>query len=333
MNKLKVGIIGLGHQAVEDHIPGINSSQYAELKAVCDIDKDKVEKWQKELKVKGYLDYHKLIDNEKLDFIIAATPHNVYGDIIKAAAEKKLHILKEKPFARNLKEAKEFKKLAENKGIEIMTTLQRRFNPIYTSFHQLADQIGVPFFVEVKYTLYVNNPHKGWRGARELAGGGCILDMAYHMIDLIIWYFGLPDMIYSRFSTKARPENTYDAEDTATVIFSYEKGLNGNMIISRYLPPKTEYMNVVGTNGIINLQRGKISRHKNNGEQIEKLERDKAWKTASTAQIDYFCKILRKEKKNIGGPQYHLQHASFIDACYLSQKQNKVINPKILLNQ
>ena len=63
-----------------------------------------------------------------------------------------------------------------------------------------------PFFVDVKYTLFVDNLHEGWRGQRDSAGGGCIIDMGYHMIDMVIWYFGLPDNLHAEFSSKAKPE-------------------------------------------------------------------------------------------------------------------------------
>ncbi|MGH8933230.1 MAG: Gfo/Idh/MocA family protein [Egibacteraceae bacterium] len=92
-------------------------------------------------------------------------------------------------------------------------TLQRRFNPIYTTFCQLYDQIGRPFVLDAEYTVYTDDPASGWRGDVSLAGGGCIIDMGYHMIDMLLWYFGLPDRVLAGFSAAARPDLDYDAED------------------------------------------------------------------------------------------------------------------------
>ena len=211
MTRLKSAIIGLGHQAIEDHIPGLKDSQFASLEAICDIDEEKLKEWQDKLEVPSFTDYRELFDSTELDFVIATTPHNVYKGIIEEASKRRLHVLKEKPFARNLKEALYFKRLCDESDIQLTTTLQRRFNPIYTTFFQLKDQIGEPFFVDVKYTLFVDSPHEGWRGKRDSAGGGCIIDMGYHMIDMIIWYFGLPDNVHAEFSAKAKPEEKYDA--------------------------------------------------------------------------------------------------------------------------
>ncbi|VVB60736.1 UDP-N-acetylglucosamine 3-dehydrogenase [uncultured archaeon] len=332
MKKLKTAIIGLGHQATEDHIPGLKESQFAELKAICDIDEPKLKECEKKLNVNGYVDYKELLGSEDLDFIIVATPHNIHKEVLEEAAKRKVNVLKEKPFARNLKEAFYFKKLCDESGIVLTTTLQRRFNPIYTTFFQLVDQIGEPFFVDAKYTLFVDNLQEGWRGSKEEAGGGCIIDMGYHMIDMLIWYFGLPDKVHAEFSSKAKPEEKYDAEDTASILFSYENDLYGSLILSRYYPPKTESIKVIGSKGIIEIDRGSIKRLKSNGEVAESLTREYSWPVAAANQIDYFCRVVNGDRENIGSPKYHLKHVSFIDACYESKEKGKYVNPKELLD-
>jgi predicted dehydrogenase len=333
LKKLRAAIIGLGHQAAEDHIPGIYDSQFASLKAICDTNPKKLQEWEKKLRVKGYKDFHELLDKEDIDFIVIATPHDTHMDIIKKASTKGIHVLKEKPFARSLKEALFINKICRESGIKVMVTLQRRFNPIYTSFFQLKDLIGEPFFVDAKYTLFVDSPYKGWRGSREKAGGGCIIDMGYHMIDMIIWYFGLPKNVHAEFSCKAIPWKKYDAEDTAHILFAYENGLHGSLILSRYYPPKTEFIKIVGSRGIIEIERGKIRRLKSNGEVSEVLIREHSWPAAAANQIDFFCKVINGEEKEICDPQYHLQHMAFIEACYLSKIKEKYINPRELLEK
>jgi len=331
MKQLKVGIVGLGHQTMEDHLPGIKDSQFAKLVSICDTNKELVKKIGKEHNLKYYSNITQMLNSEELDFIIVAIPHDQYLQIIEKASKKGISILKEKPFARNLSEARHFLKLAKDNNIQIMTTLQRRFNPIYTTFFQLVDQIGEPFFIDSKYSLFVNSPHEGWRGNKKEAGGGCIIDMGYHMIDMIIWYFGLPDKIYAESSSKAKPDENYDAEDTAAILFSYKSGLYGSLILSRFYAPKTEYLRVVGSRGVVDIQRGVIKRYKENGELAESLTRERAWSSASTNQIDYFCRVLRGERENIGNPKYHLQHVSFVEACCKSIKEGKYVNPKELI--
>ena len=141
-----------------------------------------------------------------------------------------------------------------------MVTLQRRFNPIYTSFLQLADQIGTPFVVDAQYTLHTPDPSEGWRGKTAKAGGGCVIDMGYHLIDMILWYFGQPDRILADLSVSARPDREYDAEDTALIHFAYVSGLYGSLLISRFIGPKREQIRLVGSKGIVQLERGRVQR-------------------------------------------------------------------------
>jgi len=83
--------------------------------------------------------------------------------------------------------------------------------------------------------------------------------------------------------------------------------------------------------GIIEIDRGRIRRLRNNGEEAESLTREHSWPVAATNQIDYFCRVIKGEKENMGDPEYHLQHVSFIDACYKSKREGIYINPKKLL--
>lgn len=211
--------------------------------------------------------------------------------------------------------------------------MQRRFNPIYSTFMQLIDKIGRPFYIEMKYTFYTDKPHEGWRGKKELAGGGCLIDMGYHMVDLLMWYFGLPDKVFANISFSAKEGVLYDAEDTAQVLFKYEKrNLWGSLLVSRVIPPKQEYINVFGTRGIVHLERGKIERYTPSGELVESLKREYSWPSAAQDQLEYFIKVIKGEKQNISGPEFHFNHLAFIQAAYKSVETNQYVNPKDFLN-
>ncbi len=157
--------------------------------------------------------------------------------------------------------------------------------------------------------------------------------MGYHMIDLLMWYFGLPDKIFAEMSYAAKERIIYDAEDTAQVIFKYDSNnIWGSLLVSRVIPPKQEYFNVYGTKGIIHLERGKIERYSPNGELQESLKREYSWPSAAQDQIEYFIKVIRGEKENISSPEFHFNHLAFIEATYKSKEVHQYINPKEFLN-
>jgi len=328
--RLRAGVVGLGKQALEDHVPGLCACEGAELVAVCDTDTAVVQCTAEHLGVPGYSDHRAMLAEAGLDMVVVCVPHQAGRAIVQDAAAAKVHVLKEKPFATTLEEARTLADLCESAGIHLMVTLQRRFNPIYTSFLQLADQIGAPFAVDARYTIHTPDPSEGWRGHTAQAGGGCIIDMGYHLIDMIIWYFGLPDSIWADTSTRARPDRDYDAEDTALLHFRYDTGLYGSLLLSRFMGPKTEQIRLTGTRGIVDLERGRIRRLGNDGQVMESLAREQSWPSAASSQIDHFCRIVNGLRINTSGPRDHLEHMRFVEACYRSARTHAPVNPEEL---
>lgn len=324
MQKLRSALIGLGARTNKYYVNEIGNSQLSELVAICDVDHHKVKDYEKEFSVQGYQDYQDLINQENIDLLITVVPHNQYRYIIDYAAQKGINILKEKPFAMNLSEAFYLTQVCQNYNIKLMTTLQRRFNPVYQKYFDFVDKIGQPFYIEGKYTFFIDNLAEGWRANKNSSDGGCILDMGYHLIDLIIWYFGLPDLVHAEFSNSALGTNNYDVEDTATILFKYESGLHGNLTLSRYLPPKSESLHIRGTKGSICINRHEIQLLNRQGEFIDSFKSNQYFAN----QIDYFCQVIAGEKNNFGSPEYHLQHLQFIQACYISKIKQSYVSPR-----
>lgn len=331
MEKFKVGLIGLGHQGTSFYLPALRKVQHADLVAVSDIDKAKLSSCSQTHQVSTYPSYLDMLVKEQLDFVIVATPHDAHSHIIEEAAKRNIHVLKEKPYGRNLLEAFKFKSLAEESGIHLCSGLQRRLNPIHNSFFTLIKDIGEPFFLEMKYTFFFENPHEGWRGNKSIAGGGCILDMGYHMIDLLIWYFGLPQRVCAHFSAKATPETARECEDTALITFAYQNGLYGSLFLSRFHAPKMEEIKICGSKGIIELNKAEASIKLNNGEVIKKITFPIDETFLAAQQIDGFCDHIRGKQDFSIPVHHHLQLLAFIESCYASKAFDQLINPHELL--
>jgi predicted dehydrogenase len=316
----KVGIVGLGHQA-RDYIAGMADAAHATLAAVCDVNEELLHKWTSELGVRGYTDHRSLLATEKLDFVIVTTPHDVHRETIACAAQTGVHVLKEKPFARHLREAVEMRELCAEANVHLMTAIQRRFNPMYVHGVELMREIGTIEFVEAKYTMFLDNPLAGWRGDKLRSGGGTLIDMGYHMVDLLVWYFGLPQRVLAEFKPTDKPEIT------STVLFGFDSGVHGLLVMSRQCPPRSEYLRILGSRGILEVGRSYLKKMRPNGDVIESIVREHAAPSVTAKQIDYFCRVIDGREENIGSPDYHLQHVRFTDACYRSQELGQYVNP------
>lgn len=324
----RVGLVGLGKQTTSVYMPAVLASRNLKICGVVDKSSTLSQQISRKNGVTSYKDIDLLFKKGKPDFIIIAVPHSEYLSILKKAVENGVHVLKEKPLSMNVKEGRKICNILKGGNIYAMLTLQRRFNPSYIKFKKTLPKLKNIFFFEAKYSISINNPHEGWRGQRKTAGGGCILDMGYHMIDLLTWYFGLPSSVIAEFSARAKQNESYDAEDTAVILAKYKKqNLYGSIIISRVIPPKTEYLKVVSSTGVIELLDGIFYRYNSEGKLLEKLENKLSKEDITKKQLNQFTKMLSGKKEEDGDIFQHMKQMAFIESCYSSQKLNKYVNP------
>ena len=338
---LNVIVIGLGHQSRDDHIPALIESNEFSLVAVCDSDEEVVSELSADLNVLGCTNIDHFLNehHEKVDVALVAVPHHGYLPIIRTLAKYKKHIIKEKPIATSMREAIEIAKIVQLSGICLLLTLQRRYNPVFTTFAQLVKRIGKIHSIESRYVMNIENLDSGWRASSLYSGGGALVDLGYHYIDLLVWYFGLPELVNCHISTGNRENQKYDVEDTAFIQFNYndnDQKLNhllGNLVVSRVYPGKDEGLKAFGTKGVVEVKRGSVQRISNEGTELEKLERQGSWPSALIDQLDA-CAIKIKDKQQHGSLHHdYLKHIAFIEAAYLSSKLKKPIEPQSILKK
>ncbi len=335
---LKVGIIGLGNQSLKEHLPAVYNSEKLNLTCVCDSDVEKTNLISKKYGVKGYTSYRKMLSEEKLDFIILAVPHKFHFEITSYSIKKGIHVFKEKPFTISFKEAKIISNLKKKYGSKVYIYMKRKFNPLIYYFNSYLHDIGTIYNIDMKYTLNITDPFNGWRNNFFLSGGGCIIDMGYHIIDLLILIFGLPNNLYTLINKKINITKQSEVEHSAKILFSYNNKesseIIGSINISRVERRKEEYIHVIGEKGILflDLYSGILSFKKTNGKNIILTNKNKNFNYSKLA-LEYFYEIIKEKKENIDSPENHLKHMAFITAAYNSAKKNVPLNPYDILRK
>ncbi|MBT9168948.1 MAG: putative UDP-kanosamine synthase oxidoreductase subunit [Syntrophomonadaceae bacterium] len=335
---LRTVVIGLGKQSRDDHLPAIAQSANFELVGICDTDKKKAEEISTQYGVTGYDNLGEMINSQDFQVAIVSIPHHVYLNVISALVTAGKHIIKEKPFATSVAEARQILQILRGGSSYLGVTVQRRFNPIYRTFHQLKKYIGKIYSIEGAYTMNVAALDEGWRASKDLSGGGALMDMGYHFVDLLIWYFGMPASVTARMTRGNRPGQKYNVEDTVHLLFDYclefqyDEKVVGNFVISRVYPEKQERVRVFGTNGVIEVSRGLVRRLDANGKEIERLERQGGWPSAAVEQLDHFAERIRQFVPG-SLPDYteHLQHVAVIEAAYESDRSGTSCHPSDIL--
>ncbi len=332
---LNIIVVGLGHQSLDDHIPAIEDSNQFRLVGVVDINLEVAKRVGSDKSIAYAESVEGLLSklDDRPDCALVAIPHNSYLEVIETLAKAGVHIIKEKPFAVSVEDALVIKRLVEENGIILQVTLQRRFNPIFRSFKQLLGRIGKIHSIEARYTMNIARLDEGWRASRLFSGGGALIDLGYHYIDLIVWYFGLPDSVTGKLSTGNRDGQQYDVEDTAFLDFSYNDSgedherILGSLIVSRVYPDKDEMLVAYGTKGSVAVRRGQVVRRDIDGEELECLTRTGSWPSALVDQIDEFAKNVRSGEHKGHVEDRYLQQVSLVEAAYRSASEHQSINP------
>ncbi len=227
-----MGVIGLGSIG-RKHLYNSLQLKNARLLAVADVS-EKSRSLAREVGVKKvYSDYERLLENPIIDCVIISLPTFLHAKCAKKASELGKHIFIEKPLARNVKEGKEIVSAIKRNNLRGMIGYPMRF---VSQFVELKKKINSGVLGDI-VTAYATNVHSGpfthrvegsvpspvpsWWFNPELTGGGALLDLGSHQINLLRWYFG--DEVDSVTTVLGRRFNM-DFEDSALCILNFRRG-------------------------------------------------------------------------------------------------------------
>lgn len=316
-SKIRMLVIGLGNQSLSDHIPAVLRSSDIELMGVYDSEPAAIDKFREMFpnlkRIPNIVDLNNL---SGIDAVMVVVPHAEYFKIVKLLCEKGIRIFKEKPLARNLKEAESLTILPNFEKLCFVCT-QRRFNKLYIKAKESLNKIGVPYMFSAEYKLNITDPDNGWRGDVNLAGGGCVLDMGYHIVDQLVWWFGIPQKIFAATSCLATEGRSKYAEDSATIAFRYDNGMHGNILLSRSAGEKVEKYTILGSRGFITGNKKLLVIKNKKGEILEeiKLEDDN---DMLDEQLKFFVKTIKEKGSFKEIVSRNIKNLEFIDKCYKS---------------
>lgn len=231
--KINLGIIGIGRMGMT-HYSIINSHPDIEIKAVVDTSSLVLGMLNKYITgIHTYRDYNELFEKENLDAVIICTPPTLHYQIAKKAAEKGIHVFCEKPFTTEKDKASELAILFEQKKLVNQVGYVNRFNDIFRTVKEYLEKgiIGkVILFKSEMYsrTITKSDESKTWRDSRE-NGGGAVIDMAAHAIDLVNYLIGKPDKVTGTSLTSIFSQNV---EDAVNATFLYNNGISGTINVN-----------------------------------------------------------------------------------------------------
>lgn len=232
MAKLKVGVIGTGSIG-NVHLTGYAAAKDdVEIRALADVNPTRLAEMGEAYSVpveRQYTDYEKMLAAEELDMVSVCTPNVYHYPAAKAAISKGCHTLIEKPVVLELSQGEDLRRLAAEKGVMTMVAFSHRFirQNIEAKKQIASGLIGKPFMIRVRHAH--GGPYPGWAQSdwfykKDLAGGGALLDMGIHGIDIAQYLIGPIKSVSAQLKT-LRKDIEVDDNAVMVVDFGPEKCL------------------------------------------------------------------------------------------------------------
>ncbi|MGB8455243.1 MAG: Gfo/Idh/MocA family oxidoreductase [Anaerocolumna sp.] len=286
MNKVKIGIIGIGNMG-STHCKTIINNQVPEMElaAIADL-KETRRTWAKENlpgSVAVYENGDALIESGLCDAVIVATPHYDHPRLVMKAFEHGIHALSEKPAGVYTKQVREMNEAAAKYNLVFAMMFNQRTNHVYRKMHELVHGGTLGAIKRVNWIItdwyrtqaYYNSGD--WRATWEGEGGGVLLNQCPHNLDLLQWICGMPAKVQA-FCHNGKWHDI-EVEDDVTAYLEYPGGATGIFVTTTGDAPGTNRFEITLEKGKLVCEEDKLTLF-----QLEVNEREYCYSTTEGFQ-------------------------------------------------
>lgn len=190
---LRIGIIGCGGIAHQKHFPALSRNNRVEIVAFCDIIPERAEEAAKKFGVTGaktYTDYKELLEDKAIDAVHVLTPNVSHCEISVNALEAGKHVLCEKPMAATAADAEKMMDAYKKSGKLLTIGYQNRFRDDSLTLKKYCetDALGEIYYAKGHAIRRRGVPTWGVFPNKALQGGGPLIDIGTHALDLTLWF-------------------------------------------------------------------------------------------------------------------------------------------------
>ncbi len=361
---IRWGVIGSGGIARRRTIPeGILKANNAELSVVFDINAQVNAEVAKDFDAKQAASIEALLDTD-VEAVYIATPAHLHGDQLRACARAGKHVLCEKPLGMTVAEAQEMIEVCKQMGIKLGCAFMMRFAAQHAEALRLIREgkLGIPTYARAQLSCWYPPTEGAWRQDPATGGGGALIDMGGHCIDLLEMFFGKVARLSCFINNTV---HDYKSEDSAAALLFFENGALGTVDTFFCIPDNSSKnaLELYGSKGSI-LAKGTIGQAPA-GEMAALLEKDgkdydaqqartvrdstmrKITQKAGfsngartegqgmiiapepvntyQAEIEEFSQAIIDDREPLIGGELGLRNQKVLAACYESARSGKVI--------
>lgn len=263
MPKINVGVIGTGSIG-NVHLTGYAAAaRHINIAAICDVTPSRLKEMGDKYGVAPehrYRDYNEMLANEDLQAVSVCVPNKFHFEAAAAAVKSGCDLLLEKPVVLTMDEARRMRQLLKKHPVKFMVAFSHRFSLPNIAAKKLLDKgtIGKPYSIRVRFAH--TGPYPGWAKGDwfykpAIAGGGAVLDMGIHAIDICQNLVGPIQTVQAEVKT-LRKKIRVDDNAFMLVDFGREAACIGSIEVGWTSPAGFAGIEIFGDKGSISLPMG-----------------------------------------------------------------------------
>ena len=340
----KVGFIGAGGIA-HAHASNLKKVDGVELVCAADVSATGLAKFKEQQGVtRTYADYKEMLAKEtELDAISVCTPNGLHAENTIAALEAGKHVIVEKPMAMNSTQGKAMVDAAKKAGKHLVIGFQYRFDPKTAIIKRQIDdgEFGKVLYVRCQALRRRGIPNWGVFGRKDLQGGGPMIDIGVHVMEMAHFMMGSPKPVSASGNTYTYLGNkpmqatcgwpnwdykTYTVEDLAVGLIRFDNGatLSIEASFAAHIEKDVWNVNIMGEKGGASWDPVEIFKDQN-GYMFNATPAHVGKWDIFEHKMRHFVEVCRDGKPNQAPGEHGLMIQQMLDGVYASAEQNREV--------
>lgn len=340
---LNYGCVGAGGIADKKALLQYSSAEHVVLAALCDPNREKASVLAQKYGIPHvYDDYREMLKQENLDIVDVCTPNTLHEPVTVSALQHGCHVHCEKPMAVTVEKAESILEAKNRYGKKVIIGFNKRFTQESQMVKRLVLEgfFGELYQVQCGWKRRAGIPGRGsWFTQKECSGGGALIDIGVHILDLVSYFLDYPAVssvsaaTYQKFADNPlrnrsgyaqNPQGIFDVEDLASGFIRFQNGASVGFEFSwaSNIEEETCFYELKGTKGGVYFKNDEIRFFSELGGACVDIF-PKFKKHAKTQnESEHFIDCILNDKEPISTPEQSVYLIRLIDACYRSAQEN-----------